>query len=177
MDKHEDRKVRKSQFFITINTNKKFRDREVLAVAAKHLALTAQKVFGTKEYMEQVIHVLPKGDSFFEHIGKIHTNSVIENSGSGLHLHAQVICCHVTKLRLHFPVIRQLFLGFLQVGIPDLINLYMNVKVVRNQTEAITNYLFKNIRGMNLRMCDGQEFPDEVEVSHEIRVAPLTLFF
>lgn len=169
-------RVRSSEWLVTVNTNKKFKDSDSLREAAGWLQEALSLVFGDKVYMEKIIDVLQIGDTFEDHVGKIHTDVVVENAASGLHAHAHVKACHLSKLHIRVNALRMLVVSYLQKHM-SIRNVYIDIKHIKNHSLAVRNYIFKNVRGKTLRMCDGDtEFPDSVTVTHTMSVARLETF-
>ena len=165
-------RVRSSEWLVTINTNQKYSDRAALKAAALRFAAVLQATFGPAASVREITKILVAGDSFDEHVGRIHSDIVLENAWSGLHAHVQMRACHLTKLHVNIAALRRAVCGGL--GLP---NVYVDVRLVRNQSLAVRNYIFKNVRGKNLKLCDGQtDFPDTAEVTHTLSIAPLAVF-
>lgn len=172
----DSRRVRSSEWLVTINTNKKFRDGDQLQAAALNLMRALDPIFGERVNVEKIIDVMQVGDSFEEHVGTVHSDVVVENARSGLHAHVQMRSCHLTKLHIRINALRLMIIGQLQKSM-QVSNVYVNVKHIRSDSSNVRNYIYKNVRGKNLRLCDGEtEFPESVQVTHTMSVASMGIF-
>lgn len=152
--------MRNSEWLLTINTNQKYRDADELAAGVRSFYLGLQSVFGSVDAVEEILKVLPEEDTFRDSVGIVQSNAVIENAASGLHAHVQLKVCHTTKLSINLPGLRKV----LNEAINPEKKVYVNVQHVMTPSLSVREYIYKNVRGRRLRMCDGEEFPDSVEV-------------
>lgn len=169
-DEVPEARVQNSEWLVTVNTNQKYSTVESLHQGTRVLYLALQYLIseaGIREFVEVIVPL----DSFDGDVGRVTSAAVIENAKSGLHAHIQIKACHTTRLRLNLAALR----AALNARIDPQKSVYVNVRVVKNQTLAVRNYIYKNVRGKRLRMCDGEDFPDSPVIEGTLHIAQLQL--
>ena len=170
-------RVRNSEWLVTINTNQKYRNDVALKRGVRNFHKALVQTFSKQGNLEEIIVVNTGVEGSFQgDIGKIDSRIVIENARNGLHAHIHIKACHTTKLRVHLKNLRLMINTLLDpdAAIPK--KVYINVQHVPNQSAQVRNYIYKQVRGKNIKMCDGEEFPDEVQISHTINIAALRIY-
>jgi hypothetical protein len=162
-DDEPEERVKTSNYLITISTNKRARDVSSISEIIRELYFALYHAFGNKDCVEGFIDMLDDGlgHKFHSHVGKIDSQGVIEyHHQSGVHVHVLMSICHITRVRLNEPNMKDILLSKMDI----VKNLYIAIQYIRNDVQNVRNYIYKTIHGRKLRMCDGTPYPEDGDV-------------
>lgn len=130
-------KSRRSNFFVTINTNQKMnRYSKQMEDLNNNLKNTMNDIFNN---IDEYIIIKPKNDSFDGNIRKIDISSVNEISDkSGLHSHTSINVLHNSRIALDYGKIRKKVIDDLHLK-----NIYMLSKIYYNNSMNLKDYMLK----------------------------------
>lgn len=142
--KKQVRRLRHSNFYITLNTNKCFSDRkspELLKMSEK-LTQALESTLGESELPSYVQFRDPEHRWSKQWVKSVRSQSVIEVGGKKhcLHSHSLVCIAHYSNVHLKLPELKACFKNAL-----DLENLYLNVQVYRSAHDNLERYLNKKV--------------------------------
>lgn len=130
-------KSRRSNYFVTINTNQKMnRYSKQMEDLNNNLKNTMNDIFNN---IDEYIIIKPKNDSFDGNIRKIDISTVNEISNkSGLHNHTSINVLHNSRIALDYGKIRKKVIDDLHLK-----NIYMFSKIYYNNSMNLKDYMLK----------------------------------
>ena len=133
------KKSRRSNYFITINTNQKGFNKlsEEYEIFVEKFKKSLNEIYNN---LENYVTIKEKNDSYDDNVRKIDIQSAVElgPKTNSIHAHINISFLHTTRLMLDFDKIKQHILSDLKIP-----NLYLNSKLYHSNTMSLKDYLLK----------------------------------
>jgi hypothetical protein len=168
--------VRQSAFHVTISTNIRFSDRLALAKATIIFGNALNDLF--ENHIKQCIKILTPGDEFDDVIGSVKINTTLEYAwSSGLHSHSIVDIIHASKVHINPLAINLTLQRIAKFQNRQGKGYRVHVSYIRRSQgiDLVRKYIMKQVRGKQRLMCEGIEFPDTFQLSHELNIAEMVI--
>lgn len=139
----EKRRLKWSNFYITINTNQQFdAGNEGLAPFVARFEAVANSIFSDTAIVNFLEVKVPDHSMSPEHIRSIGVECVIERGGKNktIHLHALVKVSHWTQVHLCYDKIREKITKDMKLS-----NVYMKNTLYRNAGDSLQKYVYKDV--------------------------------
>lgn len=136
------KRLRHSNFYVTLNTNQRFQaGQEGLVEFVQRLRQVASEVF-SRTSIGDYMQLKKEGHKFTkEFVKSVEIDRVVERGAKNdtIHLHCLVKVAHWSSVSLDYAKIRAKFIN--DLGLPGL---YLKIKLYHNANDSLTNYLYKD---------------------------------